>query len=301
MRRREFVAGALATLACLAGCGTATRQAPSFSVVPGGEAWIPIARALAGQLKRDGVATGGTQLTVTGLSTLAAAEMARSKTTGTPLARLVGDVEVLVVASGSLFRAFDDFARRLIAEPGGTVLGGRPQGESDHLLFGLVARGLGADARVLDYAGYPTTADAAEALLAGRVGVAAGPLGEWRKRLDKGRVRALAVSSAERVEGLEAPTLLESGVRVDFADWCGVLGPQEMSERERAQAVEVLDEIAESAQWLDACRTRGWKPLPLSGDDFGVWLASEIARTREVLKDLGLIDTTCWGSCVRGH
>ncbi|MFD1934360.1 MULTISPECIES: Bug family tripartite tricarboxylate transporter substrate binding protein [Nonomuraea] len=301
MRRREFVARALAAMAGLAGCGTATRPTPSFSVVPGGEAWVPVARVLAGQFKRDGVAEGGPLLTVTGLPAIAAAEMAGVKETGTPLARLVGDVEVLVVSNASVFREFDDFARRLVADPGGTVLGGRPQGESDHLLFGLVARGLGADARVLDYAGYPTTDDAAEALLAGRVGVAAGPLGEWRKRLGKGRLRALAVSSAERVEDVEAPTLLESGVRVDFADWCAVLGPKQMSERDRARAVEVLDEVARSARWLDACRARGWKPIPLSGDDFAAWLGSEAGRTREVLKDLGLIDTTCWGSCVRGH
>ncbi|MGW4476663.1 tripartite tricarboxylate transporter substrate-binding protein [Nonomuraea sp. NPDC004354] len=295
MRRREFVAafvpGTVAALACLAGCGaTVPRQGASFTVVPGGEAWIPVAKVLAGQFRYSGVADGGTSLTVTGLPALATALRNGSKAAGTPLARLVGDVEVLVVPAASLLRGFDDFAGRLLADPGATVLAGRPQGGTDHLLFGLVARGLGADARVLDYAGYPTTHDAAAALLVGRAAVAAGPLGDWRKRIDMGQVRVLAVSSAEPVDGIEAPTLLESGVRVDFADWCGVLGPGEMTEREHAQAVAILEEITGSRQWADACRTRGWKPIPLSGGDFGVWLGSETERTREVLKDLGLID-----------
>ncbi|GAA2414942.1 hypothetical protein GCM10010404_86470 [Nonomuraea africana] len=302
MRRRDFVAGALGALACLAGCGTEPgRPVPRFAVVPAGASWEPIAETLSGLLDPADLARGGTRLTVTGLPALAAAEMARTSARGTPIARLVGDVEVLVVARKSRFPDFDAFAAHLVASPGETVLAGRKQGESDHLLFGLVARGLGADARVLDYAGYPTCEDAAEALLTGRVGVAAGPLGQWRERIAGGRVRVLAVSSAERVEGIDAPTLLESGARVDFADWSAVLGPDEMGDGERARAVDLLDEVARSERWLRACRDKGWTPLPLLGDDFRVWLGSETARTRAVLGELGLLDTTCGRSCARGH
>ncbi|MEU4546313.1 tripartite tricarboxylate transporter substrate-binding protein [Nonomuraea dietziae] len=302
MRRRDFVAGALGALAGLAGCGTEPgRPAPRFSFVAGGATWEPLAETLAGLLDPADLAHDGTRLTVTGLPALAAAEMNRVGERGTPLARLIGDVEALVVPKKSRFRDFDAFAAHLVASPGQTALAGRKQGESDHLLFGLVARGLGADARVLDYAGYPTCADAADALLAGKAGVAAGPLGQWRERIGEGRLRVLAVSSAERVEGIDAPTLLESGARVDFADWSAVLGPNGMGEREKAGAVDLLDEVTGSERWLKACRVKGWTPIPLLGDDFGVWLGSETARTRTVLGELGLLDTTCGRGCVGGH
>lgn len=325
MRRRQFFAlGLGAAAACLAGCGTSVPGANALgrvSVVSSGEPWIPVAQALTRTLRTAGYAVHGqagtagyavlggkpTTITVTGLTALAAGQRNEGASvfdTATPLARLVGDVEVIVVPANSRYPDFDAFAAHLVAEPARNLLAGGPQGESDHLLFGLVAQGLGADARLVDYAGYPGAAEAASALLGGKAAVAAGPLSAWRPRIDKGKVRVLAVSSADRVEGIDAPTLLECGVRVDFADWCAVLGPKGMKDDERAAAIAMCDRVAASDHWLDACRTRGWTPLPLSGDGFSQWLGSELERTQDVLFDLGLLDTpstSCGGSCGNGH
>lgn len=315
MRRRQFLAWGLGAAACLTGCGGARSGGTlgRVSVVPGGETWTPLAQALSRILGREGVDVAGagafagpgtiTRLTVTGLPALAAEinDGGGPLAEGTPLARLVGEPEVLVVARHSRLTGFEDFAAHLVADPTKLLLAGGPQGEADHLLFGLVAQGLGADARLLDYAGYPGPVEAATALLGGRAGVAAGPLSAWRDRIDQGRVRPLAVSSAAGVPGVDAPPLLEAGVRIDFTDWCAVLGPPRMREIDKSAAVEMLDRVVESESWLEACRTRGWRPLPLTGDDFGAWLESETGRTRGALRDLGLLDTTCWGSCGNGH
>ena len=40
----------------------------------------------------------------------------------------------------------------------------------------------------------------------------------------------LAVSSDERVEGIDAPTLKESGIDLTFANWRGVLAPPGISD-----------------------------------------------------------------------
>lgn len=309
MRRRRFFALGLGAIACAAGCGTESddRTASALgpvSIMPGGEQWTGIARILYRTIRKAGFAAtatgGGTTMTVTGLTALAAAEIdARPLLPAiTPLARLTGKVEVVVVPANSRFKDFDGFAAHLIARPEGTYLAGGPQGEPDHLLFGLIAQGLGADARRVDYTGYPGHEEAAAAMLGGKAAAATGRLADWRPRIDLGRVRALAVSSAGRVAGVDAPSLLECGVRIDFADWCAVVGPEGMSEERRAAALRMCDEVTESEEWLDACRTTGWESIPLCGDDFGTWLASESARTRKVLRDLGLLDTP--GTTYRG-
>ncbi len=301
MRRRRFLAGGLAAAACLAGCGT-ERYGPAMAargpylILEGGERWRPVTRAFAGAVREAGfpLATRGeaVRLTVTGLPALAAAELNDGLTlaeTATPLARLAGEVEVVLVPAGSRFRTFDDFGGHLVARPGETPLAGGPLGEPDHLLVGLIAQGVGADIRQIDYTGYPTSVEVAGALFAGRVAAVVGTLADWRAHIDRRRVRVLAVSCAKRFPGLDAPSLLESGVRIDFANWCAAVGPARMPDGVRASAVGMCEEVTGSPGWRRACRAGGWAPIPLAGDGFVRWLESEVRRTKAVMRDLGLL------------
>jgi putative tricarboxylic transport membrane protein len=315
MRRRRFFAWGLGLAACAAGCGTerfarsAAGLRTRFSINPQGRRWARVGQALTGAARAAGYeTTGGTRIMVTGLPALAAAELNNGQTlldTATPLSRLSGEVEVVVVPARSPFRDFEGFGAHLLARPGQTQLAGGPQGEPDHLLFGLIARGLGADTRQLDYTDYPSSQEAVTALLSGKAAAATGPLADWRASIKAGRAKALAVSSARRVPGLDVPTLLESGVRVDFADWAAAFGPEHMPDESRESAIRMCEDVTGSAGWEEACRSAGWISIPLSGADFEQWLGSEVERTRAVLRDLGLLDTTkattCWGSCGNGH
>ncbi|MEQ4721269.1 tripartite tricarboxylate transporter substrate-binding protein [Nonomuraea sp. B19D2] len=300
MRRRRFFAWGLGVAACAAGCGTerATGGVPGlrarFSINPEGRRWTRVGHVFADVARATGYQIGaGTKVTLTGLPALAAAEVNSAQTlldTTTPLSRLSGDVEVVVVPGDSRFRDFEDFGAQLLARPGQMPLAGGPEGEPDHLLFGLIAKGLGADTRQVDYTGYPSSQEAATALLSGKAKAAAGLLADWRAGIGAGRVRVLAVSSARRVAELDVPTLLESGVRVDFADWVAAFGPLAMPDGAREAAIRMCDDVTGSPAWDAACRSEGWVSIPLSGDDFELWLSSEVERTRAVLRDLGLLD-----------
>ncbi|MCG5220019.1 tripartite tricarboxylate transporter substrate-binding protein [Streptosporangium sp. KLBMP 9127] len=342
MRRRRFIAlGAGVATAVASGCGTAPHAMTRLTIVAATSArqeWEAVAGALAGALREGRLVRGvevtrrhgspaavaaavlggpggtaapaawaGSRWLVTGLPMLAAAEMEAVGgvlDSATPLARLVGDREVLVVPAASRLRGFEQFADSLRADADGLLVAGGPPGGAEHLLFGMIAQGLGVDARRIEYAGYPGGDQAAAALLGGRAAAAIGRVGDWRARLARGQARALAVSSAERLDGIDAPTLRESGVRVDFADWCGVLGPRVMGEEERAGAVDLCDRLDGSPYWREACRANGWPRIHLTGDGFAQWLGGEAARLRAVLRDLGLLyrpDTSCRGGCVNGH
>lgn len=313
MRRRRFLACGLGLAAAVAGCGTerAGGSVPvtGFTLRPDGRRCERVGQAFAGAAQAVGYQPGGGfDLALSGLPAAAAAELNNSQSivgTATPLARLSGEALVVVVPDGSPLKDFDDFGARMLADPGHTRLAGGSPGEPDHLLFGLIARALGADTRQVDYTGYPSEAEVMAALLSGRAVAAAGPLSAWRAGIERRRIRPLAVSSAARLPELDAPALLECGVRVDFKDWVGAFGPEGMAEESRDAAVRMCDEILGSSAWEAACRAAGWLPIPLAGDDFALWLDTELARTRAVLRDLGMVDTakatTCWGSCGNGH
>ncbi|MGW0446539.1 hypothetical protein ACWDWV_14390 [Streptosporangium sandarakinum] len=186
----------------------------------------------------------------------------------------------------------------------GLVMGGRLEGGSDHVLYGMIAKCLGADARLLQYAGYPGTADAVEALRDGRVAAILGSARSFTREIAAGRLRPLVVSSADRLPGIDAPTLMEMDVRLEYTDWCGVFGPRDMGPDDRDRAVALCDALDASPRWRAMCEARGWSRVYLSGDDFRQWLTGETGRARDVLRDLGLLKafaTTCWGSCVRRH
>ncbi|MBG0831146.1 hypothetical protein HS041_25650 [Planomonospora sp. ID67723] len=303
----EVAAGdGLAAAAEVSAGGPASRAGAG----PGGG---PVAAAEAGD--RPGEAPGARRLSfaregrllLTGMSALTAAELSGGPSvarSATPLARLVGDWAALVVPAGSRLRSFEDFAAAVRRDPAGLVVGGRTAGGSDHVLYGLIGKCLGVDTRLLDYAGYSGLAEAAEALHSGRAVALLGPARSFAAEVAAGRMRPLAVSSAERIDGIDAPTLMELEVRLEYSDWYGVLGPRRMDDGDREAAVAFCDRLGASPRWRARCEREGWDRLHLSGDDFRRWLDTETRRTREALNEFGLLntsDTNCGTSCGGRH
>ncbi|MER6826202.1 tripartite tricarboxylate transporter substrate-binding protein [Streptosporangium sp. NPDC000563] len=296
----DRIAGRLATVAVQAGLartamaverGGALGSAPRDAFGAFG--------AFGGPFAREG------RLLVTAMPMVAAAEIANTVAVvnaATPIARLVGDWAVLVVPADSRLLTFEDFAAGLRRNPAGLAVGGRSEGGSEHVLYGMIGKCLGVDTRLLEYAGYLTPEDAVEALQAGQVAALLGSARALRSEIAAGRMRPLAVSSGDRIDGIDAPTLREVDVRLEYSDWCGLLGPKDMSPEDRDAAIALCDRLDAAPRWRSLCAAHGWSRVYLSGDDFRQWLATETARTRGVLHELGLLkssDTTCWGSCVR--
>ncbi|MEV7012670.1 tripartite tricarboxylate transporter substrate-binding protein [Streptosporangium sp. NPDC051022] len=340
MHRRRFFALALGVMAATCGCDrlgdSGAAPAGRLTIVvpaPRGQGWDQAARALAAILTGDGLAgavevsnqPGGVgaaalsafaargpfardgRLLLAGMPVVAGAEIANVASVmaaTTPLARLVGDWTALVVSTNSLLRTFEDFAAVLRRNPAELVVGGRLDGGSDHVLYGMIGKCLGVDVRLLDYAGYPGGAEGVEALQEGRVAALLGSARAFLPEIAAGRVRPLVVSSSERIDGIDAPTLMEREIRLEYADWCGVFGPRGMSPRDRDEAVALCDRIDASPRWQALCAANGWNRVYLSGDEFRQWIVTETRRTRGVLGELGLLssfDTSCWGSCVGRH
>ncbi|MBO3752890.1 hypothetical protein J5X84_43155 [Streptosporangiaceae bacterium NEAU-GS5] len=307
MRRRAF----LGLLALAAGCGTPAARLSRLSLLAEGGAADSFARSLrsvieAGRLtkvdlaevssltsmsgvgRRDGPELIEAQVMVAGPALVAEAAadhtghvLART----TPLARLVGEWEVLVASPRSRFRTFDAFAEALRRDPAELQVAGRAVGGPDHVLFGLVAQGLGMDVRLLSYAAYADAEQVVSALVDARIAVGVGGLRDLAAPIRAGTLRPLAVSAKDRVPGVDAPTLIESGVRLEYADWRGLVGAAGLGDADRAALRDLCRTVAAAPDW----RRSDWVPMHLEGDDFARWLEAEVARTRAVLADLGTL------------
>jgi len=105
-----------------------------------------------------------------------------------------------------------------------------------------------------------------------------------------GKLRALAVTSAKRSEGLpEVPTIAESGLPgYDSTQWYGVLAPAGTS---RAIVVRLHDEIVRAlrtAEVMQRLAADGAEPVGSSPEEFAAFIKSEIDKWAQVASAAGI-------------
>jgi putative tricarboxylic transport membrane protein len=208
----------------------------------------------------------------------------------TPLVRLLGEYEVIVAPQNSPFRTIDDMVEAMRSDLGSVAIAGGSAGGVEQVLAGLLAQEIGADPAGVNYIPHSGGGEALATILSGRVQAGISGIGEIREQIEAGQVRALAVSSPERIEGIDAPTLIEAGLDVELANWRGMVAPPGI-DAEQEQAIEdALTEMAQSQEWQDVLADRGWDDQFLAGEEFEQFLTEEQERTRTVLEELGLVD-----------
>ena len=207
----------------------------------------------------------------------------------TPIARLTGEYEVIVVPKSSDIQNLGQLVEKLKADPASVSWGGGSAGGTDHILAGLIAQAAGADATKINYVPFSGGGEALAAVMGGHVTAGVSGLSEWIGQIQAGELRALAISSADKVQGVDIPTLKEQGVNVDLANWRAVVAPPGIDDAQKKALVDAVDAMVKSDAWKKVLADKGWMDLYMSGDDFTKYLADENARVTAILKTLGLV------------
>jgi len=208
--------------------------------------------------------------------------------TVTPLVRLMDDADVLAVPMNSPIKTVDDVLKALRANPGALPIGGGSVGGVDQVAAALIAKAAGVASNKINYIPYPSGAELVPLLVSGQIKLALSGLSEFKPYAQQKRLRIIAVTSEERLPGLDVPTLKESGVDVVIGNWRGIIGAPGMSKEGRAMWLDRFKKLHESAQWKKALADHDWADAYLAGDDFAKFLDEEKTRQEQVLKDLGL-------------
>jgi putative tricarboxylic transport membrane protein len=207
----------------------------------------------------------------------------------TPLARLIQEPDIVVVGKRSPYQTLDQLVQAWKANPGKvTVGGGSSPGGPDHLAPMLLAQTVGLEPKRVNYVPFEGGGELLAAVLGGQVAFGVTGVGETADQIKAGEVRALAVTSAQRHPNLDAPTLKESGVELEFTNWRGWVAPPGLEEADKQALLDLAGKLHASQQWKDALAKNGWTDAYLAGDEYGAFIKAEDQRVGDVLSKLGL-------------
>jgi putative tricarboxylic transport membrane protein len=204
----------------------------------------------------------------------------------TPVARLTGEYEAIVVPTNSPHKNMADLVKAFKANPGGVSWGGGSAGGTDHILVGLIAKAVGADPAKINYVPFKGGGEAVAAIVGGHVTAGVSGVGEFAEQIKGGRMRALAVSSPSRMDGIA--TLKEQGIDVELANWRGVFGAPGITTAQRDALVKLVKAATETPAWKSALEKFGWSPIFLSGDDFKKFIDEDSKRIANIIDSLGI-------------
>ena len=321
MRRRTILAGSIGGVALMAASGRGARaqaiaQLQIFVPAAPGGGWDQTARTMEQVLRADKLietaqitnvgGAGGTvglpqfvnqwkgrpnALMVGGMVMVGAiiANKAPVKLTQTtPIARLTGEYEALVVPAESPFKSAKELVAALKADSTKVPVCGGSAGGTDHILLGMIAKSVGVDPTKVSYVPYAGGGQAIAALLGNQVAAGISGYGEFSEQIKAGKLKLLAISAGERQPGIDAPTLKEQGIDVELANWRGVFAPPGITDAERSAMVKLVETMAKGAAWAEEMKKRDWTPILLTGDAYAKFLEADTARIEGILKDLGL-------------
>jgi putative tricarboxylic transport membrane protein len=234
----------------------------------------------------------GNQLLMMGFNLVGAVMTTKSQVTleqTTPIARLTGDALVIVVPANSPHKTVKDLAAALKADTTKVVWNGGSAGGADHILAALVTKAAGGDAAKLNYVPFSGGGEALAELLGGRVTAGISSYNEFESMIKAGKLRAIAVSSAARVAGIDVPTIKEGGLDVELMNWRGIVAAPGITPAQKAALVAAVDKAVKSPEWAAIRKQRSWDDAYLGADAFSAFLKSENARMKDTLTTVGLL------------
>jgi putative tricarboxylic transport membrane protein len=207
----------------------------------------------------------------------------------TPIARLTAEPLVIVVPAASKITDAPGLIDAMKADLSKVTFAGGSAGGVDHILAGLLAGSVGLDGAKVNYVPFSGGGEALAALLSGRVTAGISGWGEFEGQIKAGKLRAIAVTTKERIPGNPTPTLMEQGIKLELVNWRSVMAAPGITEDQKKALSGVIEKLVKSKEWKDVLAQRGWDDAYLPEPAFGDFLKSEQARVEAVLKSVGLV------------
>ena len=207
----------------------------------------------------------------------------------TPIARLTGEYEAIVVPAASDIKDMAGLIAKLKADPGSVSWAGGSAGGVDHIAVGLIAKAVGVDPTKINYVAFSGGGEALAAILGNQVTAGISSYSEFTAQIQAGALRLLAVSSDERIAGADAPTFKEAGVDVSIQNWRMVAAAPGLSAEQKAAVTADIEKMVNSPAWQKTLSEKGWANTYLAGDAFSAQLKKEVEATGAILKDIGLV------------
>jgi putative tricarboxylic transport membrane protein len=207
----------------------------------------------------------------------------------TPIARLTSEYNVFVLPAASPLKTMGDVIEQMKKDPGSVKWGGGSRGSTEHIAAAMIARAVGVDPAKINYVAFRGGGEAVAAILGNNVTVGGSGYSEFAQYIDSGKMRAVAVTSAQRLKGINVPTLKEQGVDVEIGNWRGVYGAPGISEPQRKALTDMIVKAVKSKAWAEAMEKNAWTPALMTGKEFDDFVDREFASLRATMVKAGMV------------
>jgi tripartite-type tricarboxylate transporter receptor subunit TctC len=204
----------------------------------------------------------------------------------TPIARTAMQPLALLVNTQMPVTSLKDFIAYAKARPGQVNYGSAGNGGISHLVPEMFKNATGLFMVHIPYRG---SAPAFTDLMGGQVQFMAESIPQAAAYHKQGKVKALAVTSRERNPALpEVPTVIESGLKgFEVVGFYGFLAPANLPRDVTVKLSEAFRQVLSDPQIRNRMTTQGADPAFLGADDFAKYLAAEMPRWAEAVKQSG--------------
>lgn len=198
-----------------------------------------------------------------------------------PVTRILSVPYLLVVSAESRIRSLDDLVREAKARPGAMTYASGGIGTGLHVALERLLNAAGVTMTHVPYKDYFLTD-----LVAQRVDVAFDASTGALPQIKGGKVRALAVSSAKRIEALpDVPAIAEKYPGYVGDSWHGIFAPKGTPDAVIAAIVAQSQRIVESPDFRSVLRDYALTPVGEPPEAFTRFLADDAQAWAKVVKD----------------
>jgi tripartite-type tricarboxylate transporter receptor subunit TctC len=204
-----------------------------------------------------------------------------------PIATTAATTMLTVVHPSLPVKTVGDLVNLAKAQPGKLNFGSGGSGAITHLTGELFKLSAGVN---IVHIPYKSISFAVMDVIANQIPIAFPGTGTTTGHIRAGRLRLLAVASAQRIPTFpEAPTFVESGVPGMVAqNWFGLMGPPKLPPVIIHRIEQEMIKIIRSPDINERLLNAGIEPLPSTASEFAALLVTEYERWGKVVKASGL-------------
>ena len=204
----------------------------------------------------------------------------------TPIAGTMKLANVMDVNPDFPAKTLPEFIAMAKAQPGKINFASGGVGTSPHMSGELLEFMTGIK---LTHVSYRGTGPAMTDLLGGQIPVLFDNLPGSIQQIKAGRIRALGVTTKERVASLpDVPTIGETVPGYEVSVWFGISGPKGMPPEIVAKLNTAVNAVLANPKLKDRFHELGGEVMPMSPAEFGKLVADETAKWAKVVKSAGL-------------
>jgi putative tricarboxylic transport membrane protein len=210
----------------------------------------------------------------------------------TPISLLFNEYMTVAVRADSPIKTGADLIERLKKDPAAlSIAVASTLGNHIHIGIAKAMKAGGVDIRKMKVIAFKSSGESMTNLLGGHIDVVSSSTPNVVAQLQAGKIRVIAISSAQRMPGVFAtvPTWKEQGIDVVFSASQGAIGPKGLNAAQIAFWEGAFQKLSQSDEWKKELAASYWDANFLPGRETAKFYETQAAELRTILTDIGLI------------